>query len=216
MNARKPFIVGLAGGSGSGKTTLSRIIASALPWDVAIVPLDRFYKDLSHLSRAQRLKYNFDIPESLLMDDAFTAIRSLSFGLPTPIPHYDFDSCLPLPEPEVIQPTEIVMLEGMHALHHDELLQIYDLSIFLDIDEPTRFQRKVERDIRERNRTYENVVQMWNDFTKPMHDVYVQPAAQRADLRFTDTFTPGVIAATTEAIQQKFNWQTNLTTVIPH
>lgn len=214
MNARKPFVVGLAGGSGSGKTTLSRIIAHSLPWDVAIVPLDRFYRDLSHLSREERLKFNFDVPESLLMHDAFLALESLSRGLPTHIPTYDFDTCLP-GEPELLQPQPIVMLEGMHALHHRELLKLYDLAIFLDIDEPTRFQRKVDRDIRERNRTYDNVLQMWNDFTKPMHDVYVQPAAQNAHLRFTDTFTPEVIRATTQTIQRYCDLADNHTGVIP-
>lgn len=209
MNSKKPFIVALAGGSGSGKTTLARIVASSLPWPVTTVPLDQFYKDLSHLSLAERADVNFDHPDSLDMDEAVKTVAALKHGVPSTIPTYDFSTFNRLPEVEHLSPSPVVLFEGMHALYHLELLELFDLTIFLNVDEPTRWQRKLERDIRERGRTYEMVLNMWTRFTKPMHDVYVQSTLPRAQLLFEDSLAPQAIDAITKIIKQKIAAQEN-------
>jgi len=215
MNAQTPFIVALAGGSGSGKTTLSKIITSSLPWDVTVVPLDQFYKDVTHLPMAERKKINFDVPESLDMDLACQAIYNLAHGRDTNIPVYDFAANNRSTKTQLLHPNPVILFEGMHTLFHKPLLELYDLSVFLDIDEQTRLQRKIERDIAERGRDYKSVLEMWKNYTQPMHDIYVQPTNVRADLRFTDTFTPQVIRVVTDTIQQKINLKLNVFSVMP-
>ncbi|HLD21533.1 MAG TPA: uridine kinase [Patescibacteria group bacterium] len=215
MKNSKPFIIALAGGSGSGKTTVSKIIATSLPWKTTIVPLDQFYADLSHLPLQERKKINFDAPESIDMDLAYHTIFDLHHGRETTIPVYDFPSYNRSSQIERLSPAPIILFEGMHVLYHEPLLELYDMSIFLNIDEQTRFERKLERDIRERGRTYGSVCDMWRTFTKPMHNIYVQPTCIRADLVFTDSFATQVIQVITDIIHQKINMSHNISGYLP-
>lgn len=203
MDSHKPFVVGLAGGSGSGKTTLANIIATSLPWDVTVVSLDRFYKDLSHLPLSERLQVNFDHPDSLDFDALGDVLHNLHHGQQAHLPVYDFAQCNPTGEYEAVAAAPVVLVEGMQVLYHVPLLSQFDLSIFLNIDEPTRFQRKLERDMRERGRSYENVIDMWHTRTQPMHGDFVQPTLVRADLVFTQSFAPQVVEVTTNAIRHR-------------
>ncbi|MFC1598075.1 uridine kinase [Patescibacteria group bacterium] len=200
---KKPFIVGFAGGSGSGKTTLSRIVAAELAWETQIVPLDQFYRDLSHLPMEERAAINFDDPDSIDISAAEQAISTLRQGQPVGVPVYDFATFSQTEQSASYSPAPIILVEGMHALYHLSLLELFDLTVFLDIDEPTRWQRKLERDIQERGRTYEQVLQMWETHTKPTHYIYVWPTRIRANLLFNESFAPEVISAITETIQRK-------------
>lgn len=203
MLTHKPFIVGLAGGSGSGKTTLAHILEESLPWEVTVVGLDQFYKDLSHLSMEERLDVNFDHPSSLDFDQLVDVVEELRRGDHSQMPVYDFTTCNPTGEMTPLAPTPIILVEGMQVLHHIPILQHLDLSIFLNIDEQTRFQRKLERDMRERGRTYENVMDMWKTRTQPMHGQFVQPTRMHADLVFNQSFAPQVVRVTTDAIKKR-------------
>lgn len=203
MHMHKPYIVGLAGGSGSGKTTLAHILEKELPWEVTVVGLDQFYKDLSHLTLEERLDVNFDHPESLDFDQLVAVVEQLRRGEDSSMPIYDFTTCNPTGERTPLSPTPIILVEGMQILHHIPLLQHLDLSIFLNIAEQTRFQRKLERDMRERGRTYENVMDMWKTRTQPMHGQFVQPSRMRADLVFNQSYAPQVIEVTTDEINKR-------------
>lgn len=215
MNQHKPFVVALAGGSGSGKTTLAHIIATSLPWPVTTIPFDQFYIDLSHLPLAERAKVNFDHPESLDVTEAVRSVRDVKQGKHSTMPTYDFAQFNRRTEVEPISPAPVILFEGMHALYHLELLELFDLTIFLNVDEPTRWQRKLDRDIRERGRTYESVLQMWKQFTKPMHDIYVQPTVNRAHLIFEDSLAPQAIDAITHTIRKKVAVLTNTSNWFP-
>lgn len=215
MNQHKPFIVALAGGSGSGKTTLARILSTSMPWPVSTLPFDLFYKDLTHLSMEDRAVFNFDEPTSLDADDAIRALRDLKQGKRTRVPRYDFSQYNRLPNADVLSPAPVVLFEGMHALHHLELLELFDLTIFLNVDEQTRWQRKLDRDVRERGRTYHEVLRMWETFTKPMHDVYVQPTLSHAHFIFEDSLAPQVIDAITKLIRQKVHLLNNDSNYFP-
>ncbi|PIW37351.1 MAG: uridine kinase [Candidatus Kerfeldbacteria bacterium CG15_BIG_FIL_POST_REV_8_21_14_020_45_12] len=209
MKVNRPFVVGLAGGSGSGKTTLASIIEHKLPWEVALVPLDQFYCDLSHLSFSERASVNFDHPDSIDVHGAITSVRALKNGEIAQLPVYNFAEHNRAVETDPVQPAPIILVEGMHSLYHLPLVELYDLTIFLDIDEQTRWERKLERDIRERARTYESVSAMWKNYTKPMHRKFVQPTSSRAHLLFTDAFAPEVIRAVTERIEHMVQLQNN-------
>lgn len=211
----KPFILGLAGGSGSGKTTLTKIISHFLPWKAVVVPLDRFYKDLSRLSIQERTLVNFDHPDSLDYLEAAHVVRELMQHRIARIPHYNFSTYNREPTAECIYPAPLIIVEGMHALLHLPLLELYDVSVFLNIDEGTRFQRKCERDIAERGRTYDSVLHMWRTYTKPMHDVHVQPTMNRANILFTHTFTPRVIETIRETIEHKMHMANNEFGIVP-
>ena len=211
----KPFIVGLAGGSGSGKTTLAQIVASSLPWKTLIISLDRFYRDLSHLPLEKRAVVNFDHPDSIDVVNLLLVLEKLRTGVDAALPVYDFAEYIPTQQVEQVSAAPIILLEGMHTLSHLELCELYDLTVFLDIDKQTRWQRKLERDIRERSRTYGEVLRMWETHTKPMHNIHVHPNSTRANLLFTDTFAPEVIKAFTETIRRKVQVQENVVGVMP-
>lgn len=205
MSRNAPFIIGLSGGSGSGKTTLAGILKESLPWDVSIVALDRFYKDLGTMPLEQRKLTNFDHPNSLDLDQFTQVIKDLREGRVTSVPLYDFAECNPTGEREVVTTAPVILVEGMQILGHTPLLQYLDMRIFLNIDEQTRFQRKVERDMRERGRSYADVLDMWHTRTKPMHGLYVQPGMMNADLVFTQSYGPQVLEVVEKEINRRMN-----------
>ncbi len=203
MHTTRPFVIGLAGGSGSGKTTLANILTHSLPWSVTTVGLDQFYRDLGDMPLEQRKLTNFDHPDSLDFEQFTAVAAALSAGEQATVPTYDFETCSPTGERQVVRPTEVVILEGMQVLWHEPLLQYLDMGIYLNIDEQTRLARKIERDIRERGRSYDDVIDMWQTRTKPMHRLYVQPGRMNADLIFTDSFGPQVLQVVTDEIEHR-------------
>lgn len=205
MEKRQPFIIGLSGGSGSGKTTLADILKESLPWGASVVSLDRFYKDLGDMPLAERKLTNFDHPDSLDLEQFTRVIKDLAEGHATSVPLYDFAECNPTGEREAVATVPVILVEGMQVLYHEPLLRYLDMRIFLNIDEQTRFQRKVERDMRERGRTYADVIDMWQTRTKPMHGLYVQPSIMHADLIFTQSFGPQVVRVVTEEITKRLS-----------
>lgn len=205
MLSTSPFIIGLSGGSGSGKTTLARILAESLPWKVSVVGLDQFYKDLGSAPLESRKQVNFDHPDSLDFAEFTHIAQQLSLGAPASIPVYDFAECNPTGERIAVDPAPIILLEGMQVLYHEPLLRYLDMRIFLNIDEQTRFQRKVERDMRERGRSYADVMDMWQTRTKPMHGLFVQPSIMHADLIFTQSFGPQIVRVVTDEITKRLS-----------
>lgn len=205
MSVDTPFIIGLAGGSGSGKTTLARILAESLPWKVSVVGLDQFYKDLGSVPLETRKQVNFDHPDSLDFDEFTRIAKQLAHAQPTSVPVYDFAECNPTGERTRVTAAPIILLEGMQILYHQPLLRYLDMRIFLNIDEQTRFQRKVERDMRERERSYADVMDMWHTRTKPMHSLYVQPSMMHADLIFTQSFGPQILRVVTDEITRRLS-----------
>ncbi len=211
--SHKPFVVALAGGSGSGKTTLSRIITDQLPWPAVRLGLDWFYKDLSDLPVDERKTFNFDHPDSMDVPLIRKVLIDLIEGRETEAPKYDFEQYNRTTKTIPLTPAPVIVVEGMFALYFLELMDLFDLTVFLNIDEQTRWERKLERDIRDRGRDYDTTKAMWDNFTRPMHKEFVQPTSGRAKMVFTDSFAPRVVDAITQEILDRVAMQDNSATL---
>jgi uridine kinase len=178
-----PFTLAIAGGSGSGKTTLARALVGQLgPTECALLDHDSYYRDLSHLPPAERAATNFDHPDSL--DSALLAhhIDELRAGRAVQRPRYDFSTHSRLPTATRVQARPVIVCEGILLLAVPELRHAFDLRVFVDTPADVRALRRVQRDISERGRTVESVVQQYLDTVRPMHERFVEPARATADL----------------------------------
>ena len=182
----KPLVIGIAGCSGSGKTTLARELATQL--DATLFPLDLYYRDLSQFPLDSRHKRNFDHPDSLESELIVEHVRALANGAPIQRPVYDFKTHSRVPGSfETISPKNVVIVEGILALHYPELLPCYGFSIFVDAPDDVCLARRIHRDTRERGRTEDSVREQFRATAQPMAELYVLPSAQRATLTVDGT-----------------------------
>lgn len=184
MSSSAPsFSVAVAGGSGSGKTSLTRALVGQLGHGhCAVLDHDSYYRDLSHLPLAVRAETNFDHPDSL--DSALLArhIEDLRAGRPVERPIYDFATHSRRPETTRVEPRPIILCEGILLLAVPELRSAFDLRVYVDTPADVRALRRVQRDILERGRTVESVVHQYMTTVRPMHERFVEPARDTADL----------------------------------
>lgn len=172
----KSFILGVAGGSGSGKTYFAKELQNALGEHSTIVYQDNFYIDQSHRFDHDGGSVNFDHPESLDLKLLAKCLSELKSGLATKIPIYDFKTHSRGEEQLYIEPTKIVIVDGILIFHPDYLREQFDEMIFFDTPESLRFERRLERDVNERGRTPEGVKAQFLKQVKPMHDEFVEPS----------------------------------------
>ena len=180
---RKPFVIGVAGGSGSGKTTVARNILERAGRDhVAHLLHDHYYFDLAHLTLEERAKVNFDHPSSL--DNALFRehLRQLSEGRPVACPVYDFKTHRRTEETFTIAPRPVVLVEGILIFADPELRDLMDLKVFVDTDADLRVLRRIGRDVAERGRTLESVVDQYLESVRPMHNEFVAPSKKFANI----------------------------------
>ena len=164
------YIIGIAGGTGSGKTTVVKKIIEALPTDkVAVIPLDSYYNDTSHLSMEERKKINFDHPNAFDWKLLTQQIQELREHKSIEQPTYSYLISNRLPETIHIEPCEVIIIEGIMALWKKELRDLMDLKIFVDADSDERLIRVIQRDIIERGRTAQMVIDRYREVLKPMH-----------------------------------------------
>ncbi len=184
MNHQKAtVIVGVAGGSGSGKTTIAQAIYEQLgPENVAYIPHDAYYHDLSHLPPEERAKRNFDHPDSLDTALLIEHLEKLKRGEAVDIPVYDFATHTRRPETRHIEPKPIIVVEGILVFVEPKLRDLMDIKIFVDTDADIRFIRRLTRDIRERGRTMESVIQQYLETVRVMHLEFVEPSKRYADI----------------------------------
>lgn len=216
MREKKPFIIGIAGGSGSGKTTLAHIVSKELPWKTTVIGFDQFYVDLSALSLEERSQYNFDHPDAVDVDLLTETLDAIKKNQSAFMPFYDFTISNRTSAQTPVEPAPIIIVEGIHALYHLPIVAQYDMNIFLDIEDSVRFHRRLERDMRERGRPYEQIVYSWNTFAKPMYKKYVEPSIGRATIVFTESFAPQVVHVLTEQITHHMQMKENVSGVLPH
>jgi uridine kinase len=176
-----PLVIGIAGCSGSGKTTLARELATQL--EATLFPLDLYYRDLSQFPLDTRHKRNFDHPDSLESELFIEHVRSLANGQSIQRPVYDFKSHSRVAGAfDPIVPGRVVIVEGILALHYDELIPLYNFSIYVDAPNEVCLKRRIHRDMIERGRTEQSVRDQFDATAKPMADLYVVPSAARASL----------------------------------
>ena len=177
------YIIGIAGGTGSGKTTVVKKIIEALPTDkVAVIPLDSYYNDTSHLSMDERKKINFDHPNAFDWKLLTQQIQALREHKSIEQPTYSYLISNRLPETIHIEPCEVIIIEGIMALWKKELRDLMDLKIFVDADPDERLIRVIQRDIIERGRTAQMVIDRYREVLKPMHQEFIEPTKRYADL----------------------------------
>ena len=176
-------IIGIAGGTGSGKTTVVKKIAEALPDHCAtVVPLDSYYNDTSHMTDEERRAINFDHPDAFDWRLLNEHISMLKQGKAVEQPTYSYIISNRLPETIHVEPKPVIIIEGIMALINKKLRDMMDLKIFVDTDDDVRLIRNIRRDVVERGRTVEMVIDRYEKVLKPMHQQFIEPTKQYADL----------------------------------
>ena len=175
------LVVGIAGGSGSGKTTVVRSVSQAFGDAIAVLEHDAYYRDQSHLSFEERLKTNYDHPFAFDTDLYISHIETLIEGKPVEKPVYSFESYTRTPQTERVDPAPVIVLEGILILEDPRLRALMDIKAYVDADPDVRFIRRLMRDIKERGRTVDSVVEQYLDVVRPMHLQFVEPNKRYAD-----------------------------------
>ncbi len=179
----RPVTIAVAGGTGSGKTTISMAILDRVgSHNIAYVPHDAYYKDLSHVPLAERGFANYDHPDALETSLMREHILRLQSWQQVEIPTYDYTQHRRAAEVQVIPPQPIIMVEGILVLSEASLRPLFDVKIYVDADPDIRFIRRLQRDIVERGRTVESVIAQYMATVRPMHLEFVEPSKRYADV----------------------------------
>ena len=176
-------IIGVAGGTGSGKTTVVKKIVEALPPHyVAVVPLDSYYNDTSDMTDAERKAINFDHPDAFDWELLNKHVRQLKAGEAVEQPTYSYTLSNRLPETVHVEPKPVILIEGIMTLVNKELRDMMDIRIFVDTDSDERLIRNIQRDVVERGRTVDMVIDRYLKVLKPMHEQFIEPSKKYADI----------------------------------
>lgn len=177
------LIVGIAGGTGSGKTTVVGKIMKVLPEEqVVVIPQDAYYKDNGHLPLQERQKINFDHPDSVEFTLLISHLKELKKGNPVNMPIYSYLTCLRSPDSVLIKPSMVVLIEGILILCDSGLRDMLDIKVFVDADADDRLGRVIQRDIEERGRNVQMVLERYHKTVKPSHLQFIEPSKRYADI----------------------------------
>ena len=176
------FVVGIAGGTGAGKTTVSRLITERVADSVTRIPLDNYYRDLSHLDLGEREAVNYDHPEAFEWDLLREHLETLLSGGAVEMPQYDFEIHNRSSETVTVDPTDVIVVEGILALYDERINGMLDLRLYVETDADVRILRRIERDVVDRGRGLEGVIDQYLSTVKPMHEQFIEPTKKDADL----------------------------------
>lgn len=177
------LIIGIAGGSGSGKSTVVKQIMKKLPKEeVAVMPQDAYYKDNGHLSPEERAKKNFDHPSSIEFNLLIKHLDQLREGSSVEMPTYSYLTCARMKETIPISPKAVIIVEGILILTNPRMRERMDIKVFVDADSDDRLMRIVRRDIEERGRSFQQVLDHYEKYVKPMHLQFIEPTKRYADI----------------------------------
>lgn len=177
------FVIGVAGGSGSGKTTVVRRIVESLGDDeVTVLEHDRYYRDRNDLRLEERAALNYDHPDSLETDLLVQHVTALRNGESVEVPVYDFARHARQPMTVTALPRRAIIVEGILIYADSALRNLLDVKVFVDADDDTRFIRRLQRDLSERGRTVQSVIDQYLGTVKPMHLEFVEPSKRYADI----------------------------------
>ncbi|PKY90374.1 uridine kinase [Falseniella ignava] len=179
----KPIVIGVTGGSGSGKTSVSQqILRNFQGYSVMLLAQDNYYKDQAHLAFEQRLQTNYDHPDAFDNDLFAKHLATLIDGGEIEIPIYDYSRHTRSDETRMAQSHDVIIVEGILILYSQELRDLMDIKVYVDTDDDIRLARRILRDIKERGRSVDSVIQQYVDVVKPMHHQFIEPTKRYADL----------------------------------
>ena len=180
------LIIGIAGGTACGKTTVTKKIKEYFSDDVTVIFHDNYYKYNENMTYDQRSRLNYDHPDAYDTDLLITHLMELKKGNDIACPVYDYSIHNRTDETLTIKPTKVIVVEGILIFAEPQLVELMDIRIFVDTDADTRILRRILRDVNERERTLESVVEQYLTTVKPMHDQYVQPSRKCAHIVMLD------------------------------
>lgn len=179
----EPLIIGVSGGSGAGKTTVVRHIIDTVGEEgILLLQHDSYYRDLQHLPFNERTQQNFDHPSALETELMIRHIKALKKGYQVEIPIYDFTKHIRKEETRLVEPRDIILIDGILIFNEKELRELMDIKLYVDTDDDIRLLRRIHRDIVERDRQLENVLNQYEKFVRPMHLEFVEPSKRYADI----------------------------------
>lgn len=176
------LLIGIAGGTGSGKSTLTRFIKEKFGGDVTVILHDDYYKSFAEIPLEQRKKINYDEPFAYDTDLMIRDLAALKRGEEVQVPVYDYAGYIRTERTCLVRPTKVIIAEGLLLLSVKELCDLFDISVFVDADADVRLIRRIRRDMVERARTFDSVVDQYLATVKPMHERYVEPSKKNADI----------------------------------
>lgn len=178
----KAIVIGVAGGTGSGKTTLSKRIKDVFKDEVIILSHDYYYKSNDHLAFEERAKLNFDHPNAFETDLMIEDLKKLKNGQPIEHPVYDFVHHTRMAEKVLVIPKKVIILEGILIFENLELCSLMDIKVFVDTDADVRIIRRLLRDVKDRGRDIDSVINQYLSTVKPMHEQFVEPSKKNVDI----------------------------------
>ena len=197
------FIIGVTGGTGSGKTTTIKKIEKDFGFkQICFLSSDSYYKDNSNLDFKKRDQLNYDIPEAIDFDLLNSHVSILKEGMNINVPVYCFSTHLRLKKTKIMSPKKILILEGILIMTNDELRNKIDYSVFLDCSRDLRFKRRLERDVKERNRELSDVINLFKNRLDQMHETYVEPVKKYCNI-ILDTTDKTNLSELTRVIKEK-------------
>ena len=177
------ILIGIAGGTGSGKTSIAnKLLEEYDKGDIIVIEQDAYYRDISHISLKDRHLHNFDHPDAIDIELFNQQLISLLKGQIVEMPIYDFSSHSRLKDTKTVNPHRVIIVEGILTLHYHALRELMDIKIFVDTPDDIRFIRRISRDIENRNRTVESVIEQYLKTVRPMHQQFVEPSKYFADI----------------------------------
>lgn len=184
MNNNRPIVIGIAGGTCSGKSSIANILIDEFRYtkSINIIKEDDYYKDQSNLPMEERVKTNYDHPLAFDFDLMTQQIYDLIGGKSIEKPTYDYTIHNRAENTEIINPSDVLIIEGLFALYNPKIRDVEDIKIFVDTPADVRFIRRLKRDVKERARTVDSITDQYLTTVKPMHDQFIEPTKQYADV----------------------------------
>lgn len=176
-----PLVVGITGGSASGKSWLAGEIQDRFPGKSTLVSQDWYYRDLSHLDLAEASQTNFDHPDSIELELFVEQLTELKKGTEITAPDYRFSTYSRVHDAHLLAPQPLIIVEGLFVLHYLEICKLLDISIFIDVPDEVRLERRLGRDTQERGYSEETIRRAWERHARPMFERFVLPSAKQAD-----------------------------------
>lgn len=183
VHAAPPVIIGISGGTGSGKTTVANVILSRVgAKDITVMAHDAYYRNLNHLPFEERKKVNFDHPDSLETELLIDHLNQLRSWRPVEVPVYDFTTHRRTAQTRHVDPRPIILVDGILIFVEPGLRELFDVKIFVDTPADVRFIRRLQRDLEQRGRSLESVIEQYQLTVRPMHEEFVEPSKRYADV----------------------------------